>query len=209
MKIGDFINTDEGAVRATPNILPTIFYLEKIMSTITYTPQELDPFAEHKSGPFHDEFRRWVLNSMLTEELPEPVETNSCFGSIAGPNHPSRLWHKEERPDDFAENCRECAIKQWQGEKGEARKKLFSNNMKDRWQSEEREKLVTQSRKNGNHGLAGKDVGALEIEYCGKTYWGWNELMRETGVSKHLYKKYYMNGINPEYRIGKNGPEAL
>jgi len=27
-----------------------------------------------------------------------------------------------------------------------------------------------------------------------------------TGISKHLYKKYYIKGINPNERIGKNGP---
>jgi|TARA_B110001454_G_scaffold195406_1_gene197662 hypothetical protein len=44
------------------------------MSTTIYT-NPLDPFVEHKSGSFHDEFRQWILVSMLTEELPEPVET--------------------------------------------------------------------------------------------------------------------------------------
>ena len=82
--------------------------------------------------------------------------------------------------------------------------------MKDRWQSEEREELKKRAIQNLPNDTFGKNNGwSREVEYYGKTYYGWNELKRETGVSKHLYKRYYMNGINPEYRIGKNGPEAV
>ena len=44
------------------------------------------------------------------------------------------------------------------------------------------------------------------VENKGKTYYGWRELQEGTGVTKHLYKKYYLNGIDPETRIGANGP---
>lgn len=30
--------------------------------------------------------------------------------------------------------------------------------------------------------------------------------MEKTKVSKHLYNKYYLNGIDPEFRIGTDGP---
>jgi hypothetical protein len=54
---------------------------------------------------------------------------------------------------------------------------------------------------------AAKQKIAIRIEYKGKIYCGWSELKQQTGVSKHLYKKYYLEGIDPEYRIGANGPE--
>lgn len=33
-----------------------------------------------------------------------------------------------------------------------------------------------------------------------------SRLLENTGISKHLYKKYYLNNIDPTNRIGKNGP---
>jgi tRNA U38,U39,U40 pseudouridine synthase TruA len=47
---------------------------------------------------------------------------------------------------------------------------------------------------------------ALLLEYKGVEYYGWQELKEATGVTKDLYRKYYLNGIDPEPRIGKNGP---
>ena len=46
----------------------------------------------------------------------------------------------------------------------------------------------------------------LEIEYLGIVYLGWGELLEKTGVTKHLYKKYYLNGHDPLARKGANGP---
>jgi len=37
-------------------------------------------------------------------------------------------------------------------------------------------------------------------------YYGWRDLLEKTKVTKHLYKKYYMKGIDPEFRIGCDGP---
>lgn len=56
------------------------------------------------------------------------------------------------------------------------------------------------------HNKGSNRARATTIEYKGKTYYGWRELQENTGVSKHLYKKYYINGMDPEERIGKNGP---
>lgn len=55
--------------------------------------------------------------------------------------------------------------------------------------------------------LQWKEKHAIRLEYKGIVYLGWNELLEKTGVSKHLYKKYYLNGIDPEPRIGKDGPQ--
>lgn len=44
------------------------------------------------------------------------------------------------------------------------------------------------------------------IEYNGNIYYGWPELEKRTGVTKHLYKKYYLNGIDPLLRKGTVGP---
>ena len=43
-----------------------------------------------------------------------------------------------------------------------------------------------------------------ELEYKGSVYKGFEELKEETGVSYHLYNKYYINGIDPEPYINNN-----
>ena len=43
------------------------------MPTITY-PDPLDPYAEDKSGPFHDEVRQWILDNPQDDPTPEPNE---------------------------------------------------------------------------------------------------------------------------------------
>jgi len=42
------------------------------------------------------------------------------------------------------------------------------------------------------------------IEYKGTIYTGYDELKINTGVSYHLYNKFYKNGIDPEQYIGNN-----
>ena len=41
-------------------------------------------------------------------------------------------------------------------------------------------------------GLASKEANAYRIEYKGKIYLGWGDFTKATGVSKHNYKKYYL-----------------
>lgn len=53
---------------------------------------------------------------------------------------------------------------------------------------------------------AAAKVNGKKVEYKGTTYESWPDLLKKTGVSKHLYKKYYLNGIDPEFRIGADGP---
>jgi hypothetical protein len=179
------------------------------MSTNTYIPQELDTDWQE----ILVDIKQFVNEqSVSPEDDPQctPFVGNDLFGSEPGPNHPSRLWHQTDRPDEWLKNCREATLKQWEGERGEIRKKVMSQWQKDRWQGEKREEMINQAIQNLPKDTSGKNNGwSKEVVYYEKTYYGWNELKRETGVSKHLYRKYYMNGINPEYRIGKNGPEAL
>ena len=42
------------------------------------------------------------------------------------------------------------------------------------------------------------------LEYKGKTYLGYENLLEETGVSRHLYIKFYQKGFDPEPYIGNN-----
>lgn len=112
-------------------------------------------------------------------------------------NHPSKVT------DHWCEFVSESIRLSWENDTD--RKIKTSERMKRLWSEGKLKK--EQARINGNHGLKGKDVhNTLEIEYNGVVYYGWRELKEITGVSKALYTKYYLNGLDPTPRIGKNGP---
>lgn len=107
---------------------------------------------------------------------------------------------------ELSQIARKSAEKQW--ENNTDRKKLMSEKIKNYW-ANNYESMAENSRKNGKHGMIGKlHPRALLLEYKGVNYYGWRELREATGVTKGLYKKYYLNGIDPEPRIGKDGPAA-
>ena len=54
--------------------------------------------------------------------------------------------------------------------------------------------------------IASKEKNASRLEYKGKVYLGYTELEEQTGITKHLYKKLYAKGYDPEFRKGKDGP---
>jgi hypothetical protein len=116
-------------------------------------------------------------------------------------NHMSKT-----NPEKWKAVTKSSAEKQWKFAK--ERKKQFSSRMRKTWE-DNYETMAANARKNGKHGMFGKlSPHALLLEYKGVQYYGWRELKESTGVSKALYKKYYLNGIDPEPRIGKDGPAA-
>lgn len=130
-----------------------------------------------------------------------PGKLNAMYG-LKGLNHPASQW---ERTDEYRENVSQGVLmKQWKD--NDVRRKAHSIKMKETWENN-RELMTENARQNGRHGLSGKDIhNTLDIEYKGVVYYGYRELKEVTGVSKHLYNKYYLKGIDPEPRIGKDGP---
>jgi hypothetical protein len=129
-------------------------------------------------------------------------EGNFMYG-LRGQNHPASSWLKNEATDEYFERRNQSVKRSWM--KADARRKTHSETMKEKWSSGKIDASTV--RKNGNHGLKGSQIhNTLEIEYNGTTYYGWRELQEGTGVTKHLYNKYYLNGIDPELRINTNGP---
>lgn len=102
--------------------------------------------------------------------------------------------------------CREISERvsiDWQ--QNTERRRKASERLKQTWR--EGKLTAEQARKNGQHGLCGiLNHKTKAIEYKGKTYYGWRELREATGVTKALYRKYYLNGLDPEPRIGTDGP---
>lgn len=133
-----------------------------------------------------------------------PGKANFMYG-LRGENHPSSRWHKEEATKEYYAKKRNSVMVGWMN--SDERRKQHSEKMKERWASGKI--TADQARQNGKHGLTGKDNPFVrEIEYEGKTYYGWRELKEATGVTKHLYNKYYKQGIDPTSRIGADGPAA-
>lgn len=91
-------------------------------------------------------------------------------------------------------------------EDSDERRHETSNTIKKYYQ-DNKEKIDSRLRGMSKYAaMKSAKVVSKRIEYKGKVYIGWRQLRDETGVSKHLYNKYYLNGIDPEFRINTNGP---
>lgn len=106
----------------------------------------------------------------------------------------------------------------WQTPAGiEKRKRLSERNrktksaeLKNKWQNDPvfaKKAIEAASRPNTElHNQRISDGKLTSFTYKGKVYRGWAELQEQTGVTKHLYKKYYINGYEPEVNIGLKHP---
>jgi hypothetical protein len=115
--------------------------------------------------------------------------------------------HREGN-ENYRKKLSDIVSKHW--EDADERRQLVSRRMKDTMETMKKEdpdffyKRQKEYAKLG--GKAARQKNSTRIEYKGKIYLGWKTFSEETGVSKELYKKYYLNGIDPEFRIGSNGP---
>lgn len=97
----------------------------------------------------------------------------------------------------------------------ERNKTLHAITMKEKWKQPS-EKMLQCLNNLGKYKPTQKHIERLRelrlvnIEYKGKTFKGWCSLLKETGVSKYLYKKYYLKGFEPEINIGiKHNPKLV
>jgi len=165
--------------------------------------QELNKIAEDAilGGTDYVSGMIWITNGKENSYI-DPKETIP-----EGWRKGKTMDHMSNRdPGKWRDLCKQSANKQW--ENNIERKKLFSTKMKGVWQNNY-DHMAENARKNGKHGMFGKlNPRALLLEYKGVEYYGWRELKEATGVTKDLYKKYYLNGVDPEPRIGKDGPSS-
>ena len=169
--------------------------------SITVSDQELDKIPEDSvlGGTDYVSGMIWITNGKEDSYI-DPKEILP-----KGWRKGRTMDHMSNRdPEEWSKICQQSANKQWKN--NTKRKKLASNKMKSTWQNNY-DVMAEKARKNGKHGMFGKlSPRALLLEYKGVKYYGWRELREATGVTKDLYKKYYLNGIDPEPRIGKDGP---
>lgn len=144
----------------------------------------------------------WALHRLTFAK----VNYNSHQYELARKIHIKNLKdnHHSKRIDGWNEKLIEQTIQTWVG--AEERRKAASDRMKQQWNNN-RDKLVEHNRKNSAKGHAAyREKNKNKIEYKGNYYYSWHNLLEKTKITKHLYKKYYLNGIDPEFRIGADGP---
>ena len=138
------------------------------------------------------------------------ANVNGYFGmDVSGQNNPmygkgekQKEWCKNN-PEKASERARKAAITQWSDPIAAAEKiAAMQGHKKTRKTQTEEEYLAMQAAKFAK----GREKMMPKIEYNGIIYIGWKEFEEKTGLTKHLYKKYYLNGIDPFQRKGKNGP---
>lgn len=119
-----------------------------------------------------------------------------------GQGHKQRDWCKAN-PEAASDRNRKAALTQWSDQA--TRQKRISGMVgkpKTRKTITEEEFHNLQLQKSQKSATITCD----KIEFNGAIYYGWRELLKQTGVTKHLYRKYYLKGINPLDRKGANGP---
>ena len=116
-------------------------------------------------------------------------------------NHPSK------NNPEWCGNISNIVTEHWKG--NIKRRKQTSKTIKNYWENN-REKMLKIARENGDKsnciGRNSPMSPNLNLEYNGQYYWSYKELKEKTGCSKHLYLKYYKQGIDPTPRMGKDGP---
>jgi len=148
---------------------------------------------------------QWALHRIVHGKT-EPLNSRQynafriAWSNFLKENHPSK-----QNPE-WITKVTEGVYKQWEDavERREAQSERMNDlNAKrkenyDQYLKEQRERSKSGAQKS-------KEKTALRIEYNGETYLGWNDFKEATGISKHLYKKFYANGIDPAFRVGKDG----
>lgn len=116
-------------------------------------------------------------------------------------SHPSK-----KDPETWAEKCRAQALKAWSG--NEERRRATSTHKKMMWADPEYARKQAEKLRARSKIAAEKSAEKCrkQLEYNGVVYDGWAALKQQTGITRELYNKYYINGIDPTDRIGKNGP---
>lgn len=114
-------------------------------------------------------------------------------------------YHPSKNPE-WRKRVSERVLENWRGNTNRRKQigKVFDQTSKQRIRDNPEQHRILSLK----GAQAAKLVRANRLEYKGRVYLGYLDLQNATGVSKHLYKKYYLNGFDPEDRIGKDGPPS-
>lgn len=157
-------------------------------------------------------------NLLVEKEL----QTQKHF-NIIGPEYFNQSYAcgkfvSAKKDEEFKQN-HSRVLKEWyKTDKGlekrnkisEKNKEIKSKEMKDRWKNDKKfrnksiERLKTPKSEKWKKNISLSLCN--ELEYKGNIYIGYQDLEIKTRVTKFLYKKYYLNGYDPEPNIGNKHP---
>ena len=119
--------------------------------------------------------------------------------------------HHSKRIEGWSEKLSLQTKKSWQGDI--ERKIKTSNRLKELHEKRKSEnsELYYNDQKNRatNASKKRKEKYCKKLEYKGSIYIGYSELLRQTKITKDLYNKYYLNGIDPELRLNSDGSVSI
>lgn len=155
-------------------------------------------------------------NKWINEGYAQP---NGYAGrDTSGSNNPgygknyTATWAKEN-PIAASERSKRSATTQWSVDND--RRLNHSKYLQDRWKNN-REQMLRATKLNSLKGAAVTKTlvgplspNAIDIEYKGKIYKSWPNLLEQTGISRKSYFKYYKQGLEcPKVRHTINGMKA-
>jgi len=116
--------------------------------------------------------------------------------------------HTSVTNSEWCEKVSQSVKKSWENdyarrEKASQTAREYQRKLKEK----DPEKYHNEMRKRAKLGAAkAKEIVLKDIEYYGTIYRGWSDLQEKTGVTRFLYNKFYKKGINPTFRVNKDGP---
>lgn len=130
-------------------------------------------------------------------------------------------WVSSKKSEETRKRMAEKTREYWESEEGQKKRERLqernrqtkSQEMKDKWANPEYREHASDAlksiQKTKEHKSKIGIANSKDIPYKGKIYRGWKELESETGVTTFLYKKYYLNGYEPEININSKKPQYI
>ena len=178
---------------------PSNFIVEIVMSFANITPNELVQ---------HERLLQEQLNVLSCEYF------NQCL-AIRG-------FVSSKKDVETKRLLSESTKRFWESEQGQLKRQRLiernrltkSDEIKRKWQSDPdfaRRAIEASKRPNKpEHNRKIREAKLQQIDYKGNVYWGWDDLQTQTGVTKFLYRKYYLQGFDPEVNIGiRHNPKLI
>jgi hypothetical protein len=159
-------------------------------------------------------------NELLDRELHYQMLLNCKDDDYFNQCYARRGWHSRKNTDE-TKNLKSKGTKAyWDSPEGIMKKQRLAERnsltkpveMKLKWENHDFRTAVTAKLQYPKSDTTRKKMSEARLrksdplEYKGNYYVGWEDLERSTGVTKHLYKKYYLNGYEPEVNIKNKHP---
>lgn len=157
-------------------------------------------------------------NLLVENELEVQIQHQISQEDYFNQSYACGKFVSTKKDDSFKKNHSKILKEWYKTEKGiEKRVNISKKNseiksleMKNRWKTDLdfRNRNIERAKKPKTEETKLKmSVAQLQqLEYKGNIYFGYKDLENKTLVTKHLYKKYYLNGYDPEVNINNKHP---